>query len=100
MSLRERTRPGLGIIEPCLPSPRDAVCRPLSPIGPRVPRCQTKARQPFVRERKTTQDSHLVIMATLQRTQWDESVGFATASARASIQIERDGPRGKTLCLL
>jgi bifunctional non-homologous end joining protein LigD len=29
MSLRERTRPGLGIIEPCLPSPAD---RP--PSGP------------------------------------------------------------------
>jgi hypothetical protein len=24
MSLRERTRPGLGIIEPCLPSPANA----------------------------------------------------------------------------
>ena len=24
MSLRERTRPGLGIIEPCLPSPAEA----------------------------------------------------------------------------
>ena len=29
MSLRERTRPGLGIIEPCLPSPAKA-----SPSGP------------------------------------------------------------------
>jgi bifunctional non-homologous end joining protein LigD len=29
MSLRERTRPGLGIIEPCLPSPAKA-----PPFGP------------------------------------------------------------------
>jgi ATP-dependent DNA ligase len=29
MSLRERTRPGLGIIEPCLPSPAKA-----PPSGP------------------------------------------------------------------
>jgi hypothetical protein len=27
MSLRERTRPGLGIIEPCLPSPADIIVR-------------------------------------------------------------------------
>ena len=29
MSLRERTRPGLGVIEPCLPSPAKA-----PPVGP------------------------------------------------------------------
>jgi hypothetical protein len=31
MSLRERTRPGFGIIEPCLPSPAKAP--PSGPIG-------------------------------------------------------------------
>jgi bifunctional non-homologous end joining protein LigD len=33
MSLRERTRPGLGIIEPCLPSPAK-VTRQGPPSGP------------------------------------------------------------------
>ncbi len=33
MSLRERTRPGLGIIEPCLPSPVVRIGQELLLIG-------------------------------------------------------------------
>jgi hypothetical protein len=33
MSLRERTRPGLGIVEPCLPSPAKAPPSALETVG-------------------------------------------------------------------